>query len=161
MMSPAVVSAGASERDMRSRPGLPGWRTLTWPKPSSTPWSARMRLAATRSSITPASTAPPEAGSDCASAGGTGRPACVTAATANAIDLIVHAARDMALAPLPQFVMPLLCRIGRKSAKRTGLAWPRELCQPRGGAQPIGWGAGLQGCRALLIGCPRLPAVLE
>jgi hypothetical protein len=66
----------------------------------------------------------------------------------------------MALAPLPQFVMLSLCRIGRKSAKRIRLA-SHELCRQGRGAQPIGRSAGLQGCRALLIGCPRLPAVLE
>src|ERR1700730_2916328 len=34
---------------------------LTWPKASTTPWSARMRLAATRFSMTAGSTGPPEA----------------------------------------------------------------------------------------------------
>src|SRR6185312_11029946 len=55
MMSSAVTSAGASERDIRKRLGLAGWRALTWPKPSRTPKSARTRLPVTMSSIKAAS----------------------------------------------------------------------------------------------------------
>src|SRR5258708_2388561 len=51
MMSSALTSAGASDRDIRKRFGLVGWRALTWPKPSTTPKSARMRLPTTISSI--------------------------------------------------------------------------------------------------------------
>src|SRR6516225_6617253 len=62
MMSSAVTSAGASERDIRKRSGLVGWRALTWPNPSSTPKSARMRLPITMSSRRAAST--PAIGAD-------------------------------------------------------------------------------------------------
>src|SRR3984957_2576016 len=55
MMSSAVTSAGASERDIRKWSGFLGSRALTWPKPSSTPNSARMRLPITMSSIGAAS----------------------------------------------------------------------------------------------------------
>src|SRR5260370_8679023 len=51
MMSSAVTSAGASERDIRKWLGFLGSRALTWPKPSRTPNSARMRLPITISSI--------------------------------------------------------------------------------------------------------------
>src|SRR5215207_9338046 len=54
MMSSAFTNAGASERDIKKRLGLSGWRTLTCPNASSTPCSARMRFAAMRSSITAA-----------------------------------------------------------------------------------------------------------
>ena len=64
----------ASERDIRKRSGACGWRMLTWPKASTTPWSARMRLAAAKSSRRPASIGPRETGGaargeDAASAG--------------------------------------------------------------------------------------------
>src|SRR5262249_36552840 len=51
--SAAVTSAGASERDMTNLPGSRSLRALTWPKASSTPCFARMRLPATTSSISP------------------------------------------------------------------------------------------------------------
>src|SRR5258708_18862777 len=57
MMSSAVTSAGASERDIKKWLGLLGSRALTWPKPSSTPNSARTRLPITISSVTAASLA--------------------------------------------------------------------------------------------------------
>ncbi len=37
MMSSAVTSAGASERDIRKRSGWPGCRIDTWPAASNTP----------------------------------------------------------------------------------------------------------------------------
>src|SRR5580704_19393198 len=51
MMSAAVTRPGAMLRASRKPPGALSWRTLTWPNPSTTPWFDRMRLAATRSSI--------------------------------------------------------------------------------------------------------------
>src|ERR1700732_1103984 len=51
MMSPAVTRPGAMLRASRKCAGFLSWRTLTWPKPSTTPWSNRMRFAATSSSI--------------------------------------------------------------------------------------------------------------
>src|SRR5665213_1190936 len=51
-MSSGSMSSGERERDSRYRPGSVGWRTLTWPKASSTPSWARMRLASASSSIT-------------------------------------------------------------------------------------------------------------
>src|SRR5258707_214229 len=49
-MSSACTSSGAREYDIRNRPGSVGWRMVTWPKASSTPSLAIMRLArATRS----------------------------------------------------------------------------------------------------------------
>src|SRR6266702_6742674 len=56
MMSSLVTSAGASERDIRKWSGFLGSRALTWPKPSSTPRSARTRLPTAMSSIRAAST---------------------------------------------------------------------------------------------------------
>src|SRR5689334_13609730 len=44
-MSAGVTSAGAMLRASRKCAGERSWRTLTWPKPSTTPWSYRMRLA--------------------------------------------------------------------------------------------------------------------
>src|ERR1700677_1529896 len=54
MMSAAVTSAGARLRASRNRSPRSGWRTLTCPNPSTTPWSNRIWFAATSSSITPA-----------------------------------------------------------------------------------------------------------
>ena len=70
MMSSAVTSAGASERDIRNRSAWPGCRIDTWPAASNTPWSARMRLAAARSSSTARSTTPPESGTATSTASG-------------------------------------------------------------------------------------------
>src|SRR5277367_5918533 len=56
MMSAAVTSAGATLRASRNRSLAVGWRTLTCPNPSTTPWSNRIWLAVTSSSITPAAT---------------------------------------------------------------------------------------------------------
>src|SRR6266567_1133963 len=50
MMSPAPTNPGAILRDNRKRCGVRSLRTLTWPKPSTTPWSNRIRLATTSSS---------------------------------------------------------------------------------------------------------------
>src|SRR5579862_7872718 len=51
MMSLSSMQSGARARDRRKRPGLSGWRALTWPKESTTPSRARMRLAVTSSSL--------------------------------------------------------------------------------------------------------------
>src|SRR6202007_3315725 len=51
MISAAVTSAGAMLRASRNRSPLAGWRTLTCPNPSTTPWSNRIWFAATSSSI--------------------------------------------------------------------------------------------------------------
>src|SRR6185369_15088604 len=52
MMSAASMHSGARARDTRKRPGSAGWRMLTWPKASTTPSRARIRLAVTSSSRT-------------------------------------------------------------------------------------------------------------
>src|SRR5580704_10210481 len=44
------MHSGARARDIRKRSGRCGWRTVTWPNPSTTPSWARMRLAVTSSS---------------------------------------------------------------------------------------------------------------
>src|SRR5712692_9638520 len=66
-MSSAVTSSGASERDSKYRLASRPWRTLTWPKPSKMPYWARMRLAATRSSMR-AGSARASCNGDCAEA---------------------------------------------------------------------------------------------
>src|SRR5437868_2145921 len=60
MMSSAVIICGASERDIRNRYGWPGSRIETSPAASNAPRSARMRLAAARSSKVARSTRPPD-----------------------------------------------------------------------------------------------------
>ncbi len=60
MMSLAVTSAGARAREIRYLCGFFGCRIDTCPQASSTPCWARMRLAATRSSISAGSTGPAE-----------------------------------------------------------------------------------------------------
>src|SRR5574342_1121891 len=62
MRSSGVTRAGASERAIRYRSGACGWRIETWPKPSTTPWAARIRLAAARSASFSAATGPPDLG---------------------------------------------------------------------------------------------------
>src|SRR5882672_5686514 len=62
MMSLGVTRAGASACAMRYRSGAEGWRIETWPKPSTTPCAARMRLAAARSAMRSAGTFPPDFG---------------------------------------------------------------------------------------------------
>src|SRR6204780_59301 len=64
MMSFGVTSPGAMLRASKKRPGSRGSRMLTWPKPSTTPWSNRMRLATASSaacsgSILPLAMFPP------------------------------------------------------------------------------------------------------
>src|SRR5882672_4407023 len=62
MMSLGVTRAGASACAMRYRSGAEGWRIDTWPKPSTTPCAARIRLAAARSATRTAGTFPPAFG---------------------------------------------------------------------------------------------------
>src|SRR5262249_43499804 len=67
-MSFAVTSSADIPRAMRKRFGSRLCRTETCPQPSSRPWSARIRLAATRSSISCGSGGPAEFGAGCAPA---------------------------------------------------------------------------------------------
>src|SRR6267154_1178852 len=51
MMSVFLTSSGDLARDIKKRPASSEWRALTWPKASTTRSAARIRFAATRSSI--------------------------------------------------------------------------------------------------------------